>query len=138
MWQSGCHDHPQATPTHAGHEIFVRGTFFDSDEATSWDVCDDRNRMQQIGDNSYALTIPLKPGSYNFKFGDQTWTKINYGAESVGETVGINRPDELISSEMSGNLGLTIVKTGKYKFELDTSNVDHPQLRVTTIGDSHH
>jgi hypothetical protein len=111
-------------------DVYVRGTFYEEDVGTSWDICDDRNRMKRVGGGTYELTLPLDAGTYSFKIGDQTWRVVNFGAQSVGEMVEINHPDDLSSSEMSGNLGLKITRKGNYNFTVDATDVHHPKLTV--------
>ncbi len=132
----GCSDRGPGPSRPYGADIFVRGNLFEGDEAESWSVCDDRNRLARIGDYNYELAISLKARTYSFKIGDKSWKAVNLGAQGSGETLTPGQPVGLTFSDSAGNVELVITRDGTYKFSLDAENRQHPILAVAQTSDS--
>jgi hypothetical protein len=125
----GC-ERPAGPSRPYGAEIFVRGTFF-ADKDAGWDVCEHSNQMTRVDTSKYEVSMPLKPGIYQFKIADKTWRAVNLGASGASGNVTIKNPTILKFADSVGNLEVAIENAGGYKFSLDAADRLHPTLVIS-------
>ena len=117
-----------------GSKIFVRGNFFkdkNSDDTTSWAMCDDRNEMKRVGAYDYELSMSLKPGTYNFKIGDKTWKAVSLGVpKPKSGRLEPGKPEVLLFADGTMNLEIRIPTSGTYRFYLDAADRLNPVLTI--------
>jgi hypothetical protein len=128
----GCEDPVPGRTKPFGCDIFVRGTFFDEDADKSWEVTDDRNKMQFQGRTKYACDIYLQKGKFEFKIADASWHAINLGAWKPDFEILLDVPYGTKLSIDSGDFVLVVKKPKMYRFELFASNREKPMLLVST------
>jgi|GEM_PF-2628246 len=134
----GCDPPPPGRTRPYGCDIYVRGTFLDSDDAASRAICDDRNRMTFVGQQTYVCTLLLEPGTYFLKFGDPTWRAMEIGAREY-RTALEPQPNppwlETISGKNAQEFSVTIPTAGQYICELRAVARAQAQVRIRTQAD---
>jgi CubicO group peptidase (beta-lactamase class C family) len=102
-------------------DLFVRGSMNDW-QATS--------ALEEAGEASFAVTIPLPVGRHEFKIADPTWGTHDYGAWSATPLV-LGERTELAPAGV--NALLEAPYAGGYCFTVDLSNPARPYLTVTAL-----
>ncbi|MBM4056190.1 MAG: hypothetical protein FJ264_16280 [Planctomycetes bacterium] len=110
--------------------LYLRGDF------NNWEAVEDYKFTSDNGEST--LEVSLTTGSYDFRIADQSWSEdTNYGAPAGSNKVTLGEPLQVysISSSPSGseNIVIDINVSGKYRFELDTTDNAHQTLLVTLV-----
>ena len=90
--------------------------------------------MVYEGDNIYSSVFTLDATDYEFKVADANWIDdTNFGAASGDEILDLDTPKSLVFGEgIAQNITITIAEAGNYKFVLDATSTESPQLTVST------
>jgi len=95
------------------------------------------NQLLEVSDNVLAVTIPIEPGTYNFKIADAGWTgATNCGGSEKGAPVTLGVPFTMGCSNNSVDMGLIITEAGNYKFTLNATGADKGAPTVTVAKDT--
>lgn len=103
--------------------IFIRGFL------GQWDPV---NQMAFSGNYMYELTTPVAEGQLGettLKIADANWGSINYGKCAPSDVLTIATPLTLCKG--GDNVGMTLSKTGNYKFVFTAMNKEKPTLSVS-------
>jgi hypothetical protein len=90
--------------------------------------------MVYEGDNIYSSVFTLDATDYEFKVADANWTDdTNFGAALGDEVLDLDVSKSLVFGEgIAQNITITIAEAGTYKFVLDSTSAEAPQLTVST------
>lgn len=99
--------------------LYLRGDMND------WGV---RDRLQKTGAGSYAATIELAAGRYDFKVGSEDFKTIDLGGLEDDQQVALGAAQ--VMDAVGPNLSVEIPKPGKYTFILNVANAQEPVINV--------
>ena len=100
--------------------VFLRGGM------NGWGEAD---AFEYLGANLYSVDISITAGSYEFKVASSDWATVNMGAGAEGATVTEGVPLRIQGS--NDNLNMAFADDAVYKFLLDATLTETPELTVT-------
>nr|WP_136250687.1 hypothetical protein [Ningiella ruwaisensis] len=119
------------TPDKDYSDMYLRGIF------NWWEAREDYKLNKVDGENDlYQVDIELIADGqpYDFKLADAQWSPAyNCGLPSLDEALELEQDIELYCFSDSLNLQFIPNETGVYRFALDTSNNQYPELRITLV-----
>lgn len=118
------------TPEKNYSEVYLRGVF-------NWWEATDAFKFKVVDEYTLSVDVELIADGqpYDFKVADNTWSPaFNCGLATQSAAMSINVDVELYCYSDSLNLQFTPAETATYRFELDVSNNQYPELKVTAIN----
>jgi len=118
-----------AEPQRDYSNMYLRGVF-------NWWEASESFKLLPIAEDTYAVTIELIADGqpYDFKVADAAWTmSLNCGSEYKGAVLSLGSEAVLNCEADSLNLQFTPSATGNYRFILDVSDNNEPELSITRI-----
>ncbi|AWL11060.1 Pullulanase [Saliniradius amylolyticus] len=115
-------------------ELFGENTVLIRGSLNGWGEDDPLN---WVSPGTYAVTMTLAAGDYEFKFATADWSTVNIGALSEADsdvTVNIGQALPLNHAANPPNLKLSIVEGGDYRFSLSGFNWQTPELTVNRMN----
>jgi CubicO group peptidase (beta-lactamase class C family) len=110
-------------PDYDAVPIYLRG------DMNGWGV---RDRMLKTGPGTYAATIDLAPGRYEFKVGSEDFMAIDVGGVNDGQAAAMSVAQPV--DAVGPNLNVSVATHGNYVFTLDVRNPALPTLTVVAQG----
>ncbi|MFC4698798.1 hypothetical protein ACFO4O_01305 [Glaciecola siphonariae] len=110
-------------------DVYLRGVF-------NWWEATDAFKFRELDANTMVVELDLIADGqpYDFKVADSTWSPaFNCGLPASGPLMQLNNEVELYCFNDSLNLQFIPAETGKYRFELDISNNQYPELTVSVV-----
>lgn len=111
-------------------EVYLRGVF-------NWWEATEAFKFQRLDNSTLVVEIELIADGqpYAFKVADETWSPAyNCGLATDDERMALNSRRELYCFSDSLNLQFTPSETAIYRFELDTSNSQYPNLTISSVN----
>ena len=109
--------------------MYLRGVF-------NWWEASEGFKLLPINDDAYAASFELIADGqpYDFKVADANWTmELNCGSQFADSPLELDDAVELNCEADSLNLQFTPSETGNYRFVLDVSDNDEPELLILRI-----
>lgn len=109
--------------------MYLRGVF-------NWWEANEGFKLVPMDEETYSATIELIADGqpYDFKVADATWTMaLNCGSQYLEDPMFLNDAVELNCEADSLNLQFTPKETGNYRFVLDVSDNNEPELLIVRI-----
>jgi CubicO group peptidase (beta-lactamase class C family) len=92
----------------------------------------DGNGFVKTGTTTWALTLSLSPGTYEFKIATADWAGLNLGSRLGAAT--LTGDGDLGLVPLGENLRLTVTRPGTYRFTIDARDQRRASLSVKAIG----
>lgn len=111
-------------------DIYLRGVF-------NWWEATEAFKFSMIDNDTLVVEVELIADGqpYDFKVADSTWSPaFNCGLPIAADAIDIGDTTELYCYNDSLNLQFIPSETAIYRFELDISNNQYPELKVTAIN----
>ncbi|GJI87090.1 serine hydrolase [Duganella hordei] len=110
---------PDVEPDYDTAALYLRG------DMNEWGI---RDRLQKTGAGSYAATIELAPGRYDFKVGSEDFKTVDLGGLEDDQQVALGAAQ--VMDAVGPNLSVEIPRPGKYTFILNVANAQEPVINV--------
>ena len=114
----------EATRTEPGgtllDAVYLRGSM------NEWSATSE-NILEQQSATTYAITLTLAAGSYQFKIASEDWSTYAWGSK---DGTPLAPGDTGTLAPGAGDIGLDIATDGSYRFTLDTSSFSEAQLTI--------
>ena len=105
-------------------DVYVRGTLTDPE----WDSL--ALKFAKVDEATYEVTAEgLTAGTYSFKVADESYGTHNWG----GGGGAMLSPGDTITLDGGGDVTLNIPADGDYKFTLDTTNLNTPDITLEAL-----